>query len=74
MRDITVTIKHRPPTDATPVSNVLAWQVDKPNYTLTICEQELSPPVVNRGIREILKIEKANEKSRQCGNTDSSQK
>ncbi len=72
MRDITVIIRDRPITDTDPVSNQIAWQVDTSNYRLIIHEQELTPPSVNRGIREILKMEKTREKSRQCGNTDGS--
>lgn len=65
MQDITVIIRHRPVTEAEQVGNQLAWQVDTSNYELLIREPELTAPTVNRGIREILKMEKAKEKSRQ---------
>lgn len=71
MQDITVIIRHRPVTNFELVGNQLAWQVDTSNYELIIREPELTAPTVNRGIREILKMESAKEKSCQHGNADS---
>ena len=71
MQDITVIIRHRPVINFELVGNQLAWQVDTSNYELIIREPELTAPTVNRGIREILKMETVKEKSRQHGNADS---
>lgn len=74
MRDIIVTIKHRPvPLDnPSPVlKNQLSWTVDTNRYELVIGEPEVTEYSIARGVHEILKVENVKEKSRQHGNADS---
>lgn len=68
MRDIIVSIKHRPQQDNPVWENQLAWTVDTNRYELIIGEPEVTLDNVIRGIKKI--IDK--EKSRQHGNADSS--
>lgn len=72
MRDIIVSIKHRPRQDNPVCENQLAWTPDTNRYELIIGEPEVTKDNIARGVREILKIEYAKEKSRQHCNVDSS--
>ena len=69
MDDITVTISHIPKNIGNP-ENYVGIDLDAPDYQIIIFDRELTEEAVIKGIRIILQTEK----SRQCGNTDSSKR
>lgn len=69
MYDIPVIIRHIP-TEANGHANYVGIDIDIQDYKIIIFDRELTEEAVIKGIRIILQTEK----SRQCGNTDSSKR
>lgn len=69
MYDIPVIIRHIP-TEAYGHANYVGIDIDTQDYKIIIFDRELTEEAVIKGIRIILQTEK----SRQCGNTDSSKR
>lgn len=69
MYDIPVIIRHIP-TEVYDHANYVGIDIDTQDYKIIIFDRELTEEAVIKGIRIILQTEK----SRQCGNTDSSKR
>lgn len=69
MYDIPVIIRHIP-TEVYGRANYVGIDIDTQDYKIIIFDRELTEEAVIKGIRIILQTEK----SRQCGNTDSSKR